>query len=169
MRSDRSYPLELARKYKTLLALRAESSEAPTAELRALAEEFPGALRELDTLPKSQLEERLEQCSRAAADGSLAPWMAWMYAYHTTMRAALSVKSRLAGKREPDAAEIVELTTWLATLTGHSYDAEFIRSVAAPPEGRLNRVVLRLVAKQFQLSPETLVTTLFPGRRVRIF
>jgi hypothetical protein len=52
----------LARKYDTLAELRKRRDEgggvAPRGELLVLAREFPGALRELDTLPRAEIERR---------------------------------------------------------------------------------------------------------------
>lgn len=53
---------DLARKYRALLALRLRAAASPElSELRALAAEFPGALRELDELPRAELERRIEE------------------------------------------------------------------------------------------------------------
>src|SRR5689334_13660305 len=91
----------LLRKYETLAALRRDKAKsgvnAPRAVFRALAREFPGALRELDTLPLDEIDRRAHELSQVVsgtADPS--PWMAWMHAYHATMRAALFLKPRVA-------------------------------------------------------------------------
>lgn len=88
---------DLVRKYETLLRLRAELVAPLTAEqrqsLRALAAEFPSALRELETFDEAELYRR---CARAAAGTD--PWVARMCAYHQRMRDELA--RRRAGERE---------------------------------------------------------------------
>jgi hypothetical protein len=77
----------LARKYACLVALRTrrdgDGPAATRAELRALAAEFPGALRELDTLGAAELARRADACAAALAGGIQEPWMAWIDGFHT--------------------------------------------------------------------------------------
>jgi hypothetical protein len=93
----------LRRKYDALADLRkrreAGEGVAPRRELLALAREFPGALRELDTLPLEEIERRRVALAAPRAEEAPEPWMTWMIAYHATMRAALYIKARLAGPR----------------------------------------------------------------------
>lgn len=92
-------PLDLVRKYDALLALRAANLAAPLSpehrqRLRALAAEFPSALRELDALPTDLLEAR----RHAAASATPPRWVAWMCRYHVLMREELD--RRRTGDRE---------------------------------------------------------------------
>ena len=86
----------LARKYRTIGAMRRardrDGTLAGKAELEALASEFPGALRELDTLPLGLVDARAASLEEAAQSGAFEPWMAWMHAWHAAMRAALFAK-----------------------------------------------------------------------------
>jgi hypothetical protein len=88
----------LARKYAALAGLRARRDGGGRAatrdELRALAAEFPGALRELDTLGPTEIARRAAACAAAAAGGAEEPWMAWIAAYHQAMREALGARRR---------------------------------------------------------------------------
>jgi hypothetical protein len=88
----------LARKYRALVALRARRDEggAPATrdELRALAAEFPGCLRELDTLGPGELARRAAAAAAAAAGAAREPWMDWIAAYHATMTDALAARAR---------------------------------------------------------------------------
>lgn len=53
---------QLEGKYRELLDLRVRASSAPDrARLRALAAQFPGALRELDELPRHEIERRIDE------------------------------------------------------------------------------------------------------------
>jgi hypothetical protein len=142
----------LARKYRALAALRARRDDAAAgapasrAELRALATEFPGCLRELDTLGRAELERRAAACDAAARGaGGMESWMDWIDAYHALMRAALRVR-----RGERPAPEI---------------DPELEAAVKAPPEGRVSPVVLRRLAARFGVPAATIAGALFPARR----
>lgn len=127
----------LARKYRALEALRVRRDEgrAPATrdELRVLAGEFPGCLRELDTLGREELSRRASAAAAASAGGPREPWMAWIAAYHALMSEALGARAR---------GEDV-----------------------APPEGRLNVMVLRALGERFGVAAPTIAEMLFPVRR----
>jgi hypothetical protein len=145
---------DLARKYRSLAALRArrdgDGPAASRAELRALASEFPGCLRELDTLGTAELGRRAEACAFASADGPREPWMDWIFGYHTLMRRALTLRQARA-RTEADVA---------------NQDA-YARAVLAPPGGRMSVVVLRALAAAFSVPAAAIAEGLFPPRRPR--
>lgn len=128
-------------KYRRMRELRAEGARGDDAEtrraLRALAVEWPGALRELDALPTAEIERR----ERACADGAAQEWMAWMARYHELMRAALGVR------RGEDTS-----------------DEEFAREVRKPRHGRLNVVVFARLAREFGVEARVIWDALFPRR-----
>jgi hypothetical protein len=140
----------LARKYAALVELRrrrdAGGDPAGGGVLRALAAEFPGCLRELDTLGPAELERRAWALEAAVAGGPPEPWMAWIDGYHALMRDALAV-------RDPRRAALVEV------------DPAFAADVRSPPEGRMSVVVLRALAVRFSVPAATIAATLFPVRR----
>ena len=140
----------LARKYQALVALRArrDGGGAPATrdELRALAGEFPGCLRELDTLGPGELARRATVVAAAAAGGPREPWMDWIAGYHALMTDALAARSG-------DAAR-----------AGNGGD-DFVAAALSPPEGRLNVMVLRALGARFGVAPATIAETLFPLRR----
>jgi hypothetical protein len=128
-----------------------EGGAAPAA-MRALAEEFPGALRELDLLGLTELERRAA-CLAAWSTGSetpAEPWLAWIDAYHTLMRLALALRSTT-----PPAAE----------LPGPLVDEAFLRDARHPPDGRLSTAVLQALARHFDAPVEEIRAVLFPSRR----
>ena len=138
----------LARKYAALAALRARrDSDGPPAtrgELRELAAEFPGCLRELDTLGRDELARRATVVAAAATGGAAPePWMYWIAAYHEAMRRALVARAPGAG--------------------GAGQGSKVGR--AAGPEGRLNVVILRQLSLHFGVPAETIAHALFPVRR----
>jgi hypothetical protein len=96
----------LARKYRALVALRArrDAGETPATrdELRALAAEFPGCLRELDTLGHDELARRAAAAAAAVAGGPREPWMDWIAAYHALMTEALAARAAGAPVEAPE-------------------------------------------------------------------
>jgi len=169
MTPSRSDLLALARKYRALSELRRAQYRAARADvlgsLRRLAEEFPGSLRELDSLPLEEIEQRVELLETAARIGIPERWMEWMYAYHLTMRAALGVKRRLAGRRAIDEVTALEIAGDVAVESGYRCDMEFVLSVASPPRGRINVLVFQRLGSMFGTDARTLHLTLFPERR----
>ncbi|EYF04681.1 hypothetical protein [Chondromyces apiculatus] len=168
----------LAEKYRQLGALRrARALGEPVPErqvFRALAAEFPGALHELDNLPLDEIDARRAALDAAVAGGPAAPWMEPMAAYHALMRAALYLKIRLSrlatSTPTSDEAEAAALASLAARASAHSgidVDVAFARAVHAPPEGRLNRVVMAALAERSGLPPDALRQMLFPRRARR--
>lgn len=137
----------LARKYRALVHLRArrdgDGPAATRAELRALAAEFPGSLRELDTLGAAELERRAAACEAAVAGAAVEPWMAWIDRFHALVRRALDVRA------------------------GAAPVTEFDRAILSPADGRMLPIVVRAVAAAFAVPADLVATTLLPSRRGR--
>jgi hypothetical protein len=142
----------LARKYRRLVELRTRRDgggpAATRAELRGLATQFPGALRELDTLGAAELARRAAACDAALAGGPRhpqepqEPWMVWIDLFHALMRRALDARAR-----------------------GGPAADDFERAVLDPPRGRMLPVVVQRVAALCGALPEEVAATLFPSRR----
>jgi hypothetical protein len=153
-----------------MLELRAAAAgNESRAQLRALAAEFPGALRELDSLPSAELARRHEACARAAGgtaadeddaaadegdaaadEGDAAAdegdaWIEWMARYHELMRAALAVR-----RGEPVADVTIA--------------PELLQAFVRPPGGRLNAAVFAALAEELGVPARALAATLFPAR-----
>ncbi|HET6280540.1 MAG TPA: hypothetical protein VFH73_06225 [Polyangia bacterium] len=172
----------LARKYRALVALRTARDRGSPREaasggagdglretLAALAKEFPGCLRELDTLGASELARRADAAGHAAEGGALEPWMAWIAGYHRLMRATLVIKQDV-GKRRASALTdhtAAALARTASATAGLPVDVSFVRAVAAPPHGRLGIVVLRALAAHLGAPATEIAATLFPPRRPR--
>jgi hypothetical protein len=175
--------ISLARKYDALADLRERREQgagvAPRGELLALAREFPGALRELDTLPRAEIERRRASLSATLPGDPAAPWMTWMIAYHATMRAALFIKARLArsraldGDRVPGSALPDELAGQIARdaaqHSGLPIDEPFVRAVARPPARRVNAAVFERLGRELGVPADEMWQTLFPTRRASRF
>lgn len=146
----------LARKYRVLLELRrahAETGEvAERAVLRALAAEFPGALRELDSLPLATIEERL--CALEAVDrgAPCEPWMEWLVGYHAILRAALFIKAHRAKAEQGIADE--ELARRASEHAGIDIVASFVEKIGRPERIRISHIALDEVANRFGVSRE---------------
>ncbi len=138
----------LARKYGRLVELRSRRDGAgPMAsreELRALAAEFPGSLRELDTLGDAELRRRAAACAAAAAGAATEPWMSWIDRFHHLMRQALAARAK-----------------------GGPGGSDFERAALSPPEGRMLPLVLAEVAREFGQPADQVRATLFPSRRAK--
>ncbi len=138
----------LARKYDRLVQLRsrrdADGPPASREELRALAAEFPGSLRELDTLGDAELRRRAAACAAAAAGATPEPWMPWIDRFHQLMRQALAARAK-----------------------GGQGESDFERAALSPPEGRMLPLVLAEVAREFGHPAEGVRATLFPSRRAK--
>jgi len=143
--------LALARKYERLAALRArrdgEGTPATRDELRALAAEFPGCLRELDTLGSDELARRTSVCAAVVAGAPPEPWMDWIDGYHTLMRRALEARGARARGEAP------------------SVEDEFAQARDRDGGGRMGVVILRTLAARFGVPAATIAITLFPVRR----
>jgi hypothetical protein len=154
----------LARKYETLIEihealLRFDDGRARTLD-RALAAEFPGALRELQTTPIEDLLQRSKALAAAAEGrGPVEDWMAWMHAYHALLRAALHVK-RHGG--------LDDVAMQHARDAGISVDEAFAAACRRPPAGRIGDIVLRRLGRHFGVAPDLIARALFPRQRRRI-
>jgi hypothetical protein len=180
----------LVRKYDVLADLRrkrdAGEGVAARAELFGLAREFPGALRELDTLPREEIERRRVELRGVLAGGSPEPWVAWLTAYHATMRAALYVKGRLARTRRATGTApsltssekimkfadfsddaVRQIAEDAAHHSGVPVDSDFVRAVASPPARRINAAVFERLGRELGVPADALWQALFPTRRAR--
>jgi hypothetical protein len=123
-----------------MLELRAANAgNEARAELRALAADFPGVLRELDRMPTSEIERRLHVCEQAAGGDEAEPWVAWVARYHELVRDVLS--QRRAERESPSSPAVARLR-----------------------RGRLNDVVLAQLAMEFDVTTACLREALFPPR-----
>jgi hypothetical protein len=156
----------LINKYERLLRLRTEPSDVPpTAELRSLARQFPGSLRELDRVPLETLTARLRALESVLhAGGALEPWMPMQASYHGYMRATLRIK-RWARAWPADPTEALLLLAAKYTPAADEppvsyFDAEQLALIRKPPGGRLNPLVLEAVARLHDTTPQVVADAL---------
>lgn len=103
MTSARPHVEALCDKYREMVCLqRHQVPEGDVrARMRALAERFPGALRELHEWPLADLEARLAVLEAASRGEVEEPsWALLQWSYHDGLRAALREKRR-PGARNP--------------------------------------------------------------------
>lgn len=171
----------LLAKYAALASLRhARARGEPIPEkavFKALADEFPGALHELDRLPMPEIEARRAALEQALSGGPVAPWMPAMALYHALYRAALYTKPRLPRKQALSAEQASALADSASRHAAVAVGAAFIRAVSAPPGGRIGAVVLAEVAARMageagapDAAPtgdtaSSLLRAMFPTRR----
>jgi hypothetical protein len=159
----------LAAKYRALLDLRRRRDTAGSNNddgregLQELSAQYPGCLRELDTLGAAEIERRAEGADAAAGGAAREPWMAWILTYHRVLRAALWLKIRRGKTRghEDDGSILTEASR----LAGLPLSATFVDTIAKPPDGRIGPIVLTTVAEAFGVPTQTVADTLFPVRR----
>lgn len=114
----------LRTKYSEILALRdahARGEDPPDVRtrMRALAAHSPGALRELDRLPRETLVAKLTALEEAARTHVAEPWMIAMDRYHRWLRVGLVRRSALGG-RSADARLVTLVLLRVGEELGHS-------------------------------------------------
>ncbi|MBK6535908.1 MAG: hypothetical protein IPF99_42160 [Deltaproteobacteria bacterium] len=158
----------LARKYRSLHSLRVahqhDGAAPDRARLRALATEFPGALRELDALPTEEILARVGALEAVGRGAVVEPWMTAMAGYHALMRAALGIK-RAGGDPTAVRAEVDALRS----ATGITLDELDLAAIARPPRGRLGVFVFGRLGATLGRPPEELWQAMFPTSRADRF
>ncbi|HKP61218.1 MAG TPA: hypothetical protein VJV78_31025 [Polyangiales bacterium] len=140
-------------KYTRLLRLRSVPDALPPRdELRSLARQFPGSLRELDRLPLPLIEARLRELEQVLAEGrEPTQWMRLQVSYHGFMRATLRIKRWSRAWPEEQEAAQAELAARYVPAPDEPalgfFDAEVLELIRNPPAGRLNPFVLAAVAR----------------------
>jgi hypothetical protein len=159
---DRDALQALHAKYVEMLRMRdldAAGDEAdPRPAMRALASRFPGALREIDELPREVITTRIDAIARALASSGHEPWMLALSRYHACLRVALRIR-RAIPERTVAAARALQ------DPEVDALDDASLAAIVRPPHGRLNRAVLAIVAREIGSTPERIESLLTPGAR----
>jgi len=164
---------ELRSKYVEILRLREEELEGgegdPRRAMRALADRFPGALREVDDLPLATIRARIDALAAAAVDRSrIEPWMEAMALFHPLARGALAAKRWLHGKRTVDPATRSAFREASREMQ-HGADARRwendLPRLAKPPRGRVTEAVLERVGSALGISARDAHFLVFGIRR----
>ncbi|MRG93301.1 hypothetical protein [Polyangium spumosum] len=137
------------------------------AVFKALAERFPGALCELDTLPLDVVDARLEAIRSALAGGGIEAWIAWMIGYHALLRASLRIRIRAVRDRSCSDERAGELAKDASMHAGIEVDVAFVRATLRPPAGRIAAVVYMRLEALFDAPASAIRAALFPRLRDR--
>lgn len=153
-------------KYERMFALRAAHERArsdasfvepdPREDMARLAEDYPGALREIDVLPLELIAARIQALVTAERDPSrVETWMVAQTAFHCHARGALVAKRWLAGRKTITPAVRAAFAEALRGLP-RGADAELfaneLEAVASPPRGRLMVLVHAKVARALAMT-----------------
>ncbi len=129
----------------------------PKAKLAALADAFPGALREIDELPFATITSRIEEIERAEQNAdAIASWMIVQLTFHRFARGALAIKRWLGRSRValPSRDELVRAIE--AGVVMHVDEAllwiDAVDRIARPEQGRVMGVVWRRVIDELSLE-----------------
>lgn len=128
----------------------------PRPAMASLAEEYPGSLREIDTLPLDVIAARIDALRSVERHPSRAePWMVAQITFHRFARGALATKRWLAGRKSITPALRAAFTRATATLP-QGADARLfagdLETIATPPRGRLMDVVHARVAQTLDIT-----------------
>jgi hypothetical protein len=162
---------ELRSKYEEMRALRllevsvraSGTPHDPKPRLSALAEKFPGALREIDMLTMEEIEARIDALARAEREpSSAARWMHAMDRFHALTRGALFIKRELA--RRVSAGKCAPNFFDAAPADAHAWRDDVDR-IASPPRGRLMDLVYERLARELATTPRDAKKLVFTSSR----
>ena len=167
-------------KYERMLSLREAHARArsdasfeepdPRPEMARLAAEYPGSLREIDTLSIELIAARIEALETAEREPlRIESWMIAQVTFHRHARGVLVAKRWLAGRKAITPAVIAAFTDALATMP-RGDDAELfldeLDAVASPPRGRLMDLVHVRVARALDVTEAEARALVFGAPRV---
>jgi hypothetical protein len=155
---SRTAAAEIRGKYAEMLAMRLEHAQGTEdatrvrSRMSALAERFPGALREIDRLELVEIQRRVTRLDAyLAASCEEEPWMVAVALFHDLARGALGAKRWLGKRREVDEAVVdafereapslpfpEEVRSWKLDLA----------TIASPPRGRVMELVFTRLARE---------------------
>lgn len=196
---EQPHAVHLADKFRRMLALREEKQlflaenpgvafSAPAHRMRALASDFPGALRELDQVPLDPLRALAEAVSQLALSGdgdeAFRRFVRQQCGYHLFLRSALCLRrvardvcrpeelrllrGHIVGASIPESVlqrlrgAYASARALVALPTWDAISAGDVLAVMAPPSGRLHVAALEAVAL-WQATPlDTIERQIFP-------
>jgi hypothetical protein len=152
--------IDLRSKYVEMRDLRSSPVADPRPRLAALASRFPGALREIDDLPLSEIDRRIDALSLAETKPNEAKdWMHAMVRFHALARGVLFAKRSLAEEPEGGAVWPDEARVWTDDLA----------RVARPPRGRVMDLVYERLGGELGMPPHVAKELVFGrSRRARL-
>jgi hypothetical protein len=177
MTPSREALADLRKKYEELLRLRLEDAAAagadsrrdPSPEMAAVAERFPGALREIDELSLDSIQTRIAELGVAESDPARArPWMIATHLFHTLARGALTAKRWLGRRKHVDEELVLAFARAAASLPFAEEAAlwkDDLHEIARPPRGRVTELVYARIAIEMRIPASEVKLLVFgPGR-----
>jgi hypothetical protein len=162
----------LREKYVEMLRMRRDETPLDRpADMARLAERFPGALREIDTLTLDEIESRIAILDEVIAGTTPAPdWVRFLARYHGWLRAALRIKRLTLDAPDLDAAMQLVRDAYVPApdeppLT--RIDRPTLDGIRAPEHGRLNPWVFARVAEDERATPEEVARQCFISTETR--
>jgi hypothetical protein len=137
------------------------SGDVPREELRALALRFPGALREIERLPREVLRARREALDGVLRGESEPRWAVAQRIFHAELRGALTVK-RLLGRRLRSTDELARDLVGRAFADDAARWVTRIDELLKPPSGRIEPLVVAEVARTLGVTLAECRGLLFP-------
>jgi hypothetical protein len=145
--------------------LRASESDSsfiepdPRAEMASLADEFPGALRELDRLTMEEIDRRVAALRAAEEDPTRVDgWMLAQHEFHRYARGALATKRWLSTQATTPTSELE--AAFRAALPALREEAALFATsldeIAAPLRGRVMDIVYARVAGELGITEREL-------------
>ncbi|MBK8258231.1 MAG: hypothetical protein IPK82_36880 [Polyangiaceae bacterium] len=160
----------LVYKYLTLLSLRLsrERGEPPPekAFFVRFAAQYPGALYELDRLPITGIQARIQGLKAALSGAPVEPWMYPMATYHALYRAALFIKRRSSKTRPLSTDERTRLAEIATKAAQIQVEISLVEHITKGTQGRIAPIVLQETARRHGQDPVSLLTSLFPTRKI---
>lgn len=156
-------------KYEAILRLRTTPHATPRAAMIALAEKFPGALRELDEMPEIEVRRRIEELNDLEKSAASPPlWAVAIALFHRETRGALCAKKWLGKRRTVTAETITAFEVEARSLCYVDEAKEWqsdLAKLASPPRGRVTDVVFERMATELAVTAEEAKALAFPSRK----
>ena len=139
----------------------------PRPAMVQLADDYPGALREIDVLPLDLIAARIAALKLAERGAEPAePWMNAQVLFHRFARAVLATKRWLGARREITPTLRSEFTIAAVRLGVDTLVvADELEAIATPPRGRLMDLVYAKVARALMIEDAEARTLVFERRR----
>jgi hypothetical protein len=142
-------------KYEEMLRMRLEHERGeetdPRRAMTALADRFPGSLREIDELSISEIQSRIDALALASRDATMVQlWMRATARFHALLRGALCAKRWLSKGKALAAFETdAEAFRYAADAREWAND---LAHLAHPPRGRITELVFERLARELRIT-----------------
>ncbi len=134
-------------------------------DMKRLAMNFPGALREIDRLPLEEIRSRIVALDAAIDANAPTPdWATYACAYHGWMRALLALRSQIGDEHDPARALQKMRARYQEQFereTEFDFDEVSLPEVLKLDGGRMNPWVFERIAREYGVTPERVEASIF--------